>query len=401
MLLDNFLKYVKIGTQSNESSETTPSSENQFVLLRLLEKQLKGLSVECELDEYGRLYGYIPGNKDLDCVGLCAHVDTASECSGDDVCPIIHKNYKGGTLLLGDSGLYLSSDEFPKLKECLNKTIITTDGTTLLGADDKAGIAIIMDVIAKVLALPQEERRPLAVLFTPDEEIGRGPEHFNLGKYKAKFAYTVDGGDPKYISVENFNAKSATIVIHGKSIHPGEGKGKLINAIMLMNEFINYLPNDMIPYLTEQREGFNHIVSISGDVETAKADYIIRNHSSELIKKQVLDFENAKAEIEKRYPQAKVDLIIKDQYKNMEEIIKKQPECKKLIVGIYEKLGLHYEFEATRGGTDGATFSYLGCPCPNLGTGSYNHHGRYEFAVVEEMELMSKIISKIYIKQLF
>lgn len=396
LLLDDFLRYVKIDTQSDENSSTSPSTFKQYDLLNLLKKELDELGVENTLDEFGRLYGYIPGNDKHDCVGLCSHVDTALECSGKDVKPQIIKNYNGNDISLGDSGLFLSKNDFPKLNECLNKTVITTDGTTLLGADDKAGIAIIKEVIRNVLKMDKSSRRPLAVLFTPDEEIGRGPEHFNLALYKAKFAYTIDGADPKYISFENFNAKSINVHIIGKSIHPGEGKDKLINAILLMNEFISYLPKDMIPYKTSGREGFNHIVSIKGDVENAEAYFILRNHDSNILKKQVDDFLLAKEKIEKEYKEAKIELSIKDQYRNMIEVIEKHPDCKTLIENIYKKMNIPFEYEATRGGTDGATFSFMNCPCPNLGTGSYNHHGRYEFAVLEEMELMSKIVTEIY-----
>lgn len=396
MLLDDFLSYVKIDTQSDENSSSTPSSKKQFDLLNLLKKQLDELNVKCEIDKYGRLYGFIKGDNTRDCVGLCAHVDTALECSGKDVKPQIIKNYDGKDIPLGSSGLYLSSKDFPKLNECLGKTIIITDGTTLLGADDKAGIAIIMAVIRNVLSMKESERRPLAVLFTPDEEIGRGPEHFDAKKYGAKYAYTIDGADPKLISIENFNAKSAHIEIKGKSIHPGEGKDKLVNASLLLNEFISSLPKDMIPYKTSGREGFNHLVSISGDVENAEAHYILRNHDSLILERQVQEFLFTRDKIQKEYPDANVKVEVKDQYRNMYEIIQKQPECKITIENIFNKLGLIYEYEATRGGTDGATFSFLGCPCPNLGTGSYNHHGRYEFAVLEEMELMVKIVTEIF-----
>ena len=395
-LLNDFLHYVKINTQSNEESSSSPSSVNQYDLLNLLKKELDELGVENTLDEYGRLYGFVSGNPNLVCVGLCAHVDTASECSGKNVNPQIIKNYDGKDINLGKSELFLSSNDFPKLKECIGKTIITTDGTTLLGADDKAGVAIIKEVIRNVLKMDKNVRRPLAVLFTPDEEIGRGPEHFNLKEYKAKFAYTIDGADPKYISIENFNARSIKIHIVGKSIHPGEGKGKLVNAILLLNEFISMLPKDMIPYKTEGREGFNHVVEIKGDVENAEAYYILRNHDKNILEKQVQDFYNIKEQIEKEYPSAKVELVVKDQYKNMYEVISIHPECKEMIENIYKKLDIPFEYEATRGGTDGATFSFLNCPCPNLGTGSYNHHGRYEFAVLEEMELMVKIVTEIY-----
>lgn len=395
MLLDDFLRYVKVSTQSDEESIDTPSTSRQWDLLKLLEKELRELGVSCELDKYGRLYGYIPGDESLDSVGLCAHVDTATECSGENVKPQVLK-YEGKDVELGKSGLVLSAREYPHLNDCVGKTIITTDGTTLLGADDKAGIAIIMDAVRNVLMMDKNTRRPMSILFTPDEEVGRGPEHFDLTKYKAKFAYTIDGASINEISIENFNAKKGVVTIYGKSIHPGEAKGKLINACLLAIEFNDLLPQNMIPSLTEKYEGFNHLQYITSDVEKATLDYILRNHDSNILEKQVNDFYNAKSIIEKKYPSAKVDIAIKDQYKNMIEIINAHPECKTLIEKVYKKLGILFTYDPIRGGTDGATFSFNGCPCPNLGTGSYNHHGRYEYAVLEEMEIMSKICTELY-----
>lgn len=398
MLLDDFLRYVKIDTQSDDTSVSTPSTMKQFDLLNVLKNELTELGVQCEIDNYLRLYAFIPGNEELECVGLCAHVDTALECSGKDVKPQVIKDYDGRDIRLGDTEFTLSPNEFPKLNDAIGKTIITTDGTTLLGADDKAGVAIIMDAVRNILRLDPQKRRPCAILFTPDEEIGRGPEHFDPVKYQAKWAYTIDGADPKDISIESFNAKAANVTIYGKSIHPGDGKGKLINAILLMNEFIEALPEKMTPFYTEGREGFNHIVSVEGNVEVAKAHFILRNHDAELLEKQVVDFENAKKMIEGRHPQSKVEIEIKDQYRNMYEVISQQPKCKEMIEDVYNRLGIKFEYLPIRGGTDGATFSFLGCPCPNLGTGSYNHHSRQEFAILEEMEQMSSIVTEIFKK---
>lgn len=394
-LLERFLNYVKIDTQSDEESTSTPSTLKQYDLLNLLKKELDDLHIKNELDKYGRLYAFINGNKDLDPIGFCAHVDTALECSGKDVKPQIIKNYDLSDIKLGTSGLVLSLNEFPKLKELKGKTIVTTDGTTLLGADDKAGVAIIMDAIEKYLLLDENKRHPMAILFTPDEEIGRGPEHFNKDKYGAKYAYTVDGADPKYISIENFNAKGAEIIIKGKSIHPGEAKGKLVNALTVLHEFISHLPEDMVPEKTEGHEGFNHITSINGTSEEVRATYILRNHDSNILESQVNDFKKAREKTLQKFPQSNIKLSFKDQYRNMKEIIDKNPEVKETIERAMKKVGIAYQYEATRGGTDGATFSFLGTPCPNIGTGSYNHHGRYEFACLEEMELMVKVILTI------
>lgn len=396
MLLDNFIKYVKIDTQSDEESSSTPSSKKQYDLLNVLKKQLDELGVENELDEYGRLYAHVEGNPKYSNIGLCAHVDTALECSGKDVKPQVIKDYDLKDIALGKSGLSLSIKEFPKLKECKGKTIITTDGTTLLGADDKAGVAIIMDALEKYLKLNKDSRCGLSILFTPDEEIGRGPEHFSKEKYNCEFAYTVDGDDPKYVEYENFNAKAINILIEGKSIHPGSAKGVMINAGLLLSEFISMLPKDMIPSKTEWKEGFNHLNYFEGDVEKAKAHYILRNHDSKILEKQVNDFIFIEDELLKKYPGSKIELEIIDQYRNMAEIIEKYPNVKNHIEKVYKKLNLPLEYKPIRGGTDGATFSFKGVPCPNLGTGSYNHHGRYEFAVLEEMELLSKICLEIF-----
>ena len=396
MLLDDFIRYVKIDTQSDDESELTPSTLKQYDLLNLLKKELDELKVETKLDEYGRLYAYLEGKEGFDPIGLCAHVDTALECSDKDVKPQIIRDYDGKDIKLGTSGLILSPIDYPKLKECLGKTIVTTDGTTLLGADDKAGIAIIMDVVKRLIKLPKDERRSIGILFTPDEEIGRGPEHFSLKDYRVKYAYTIDGADPKFISIENFYAYSCSIDVFGKSIHPGEGKGKLLNASLILSEFINLLPKEMSPYYTSNREGFNHVVSLSGSVEHANAHIIIRNHDKKILEKQIQDFKDIKKELMERYPELNIELLFKEQYKNMIEVIKDNKDCVSTIENAMRKNNIAFEYEATRGGTDGATFSFLGCPCPNIGTGSYNHHGKFEFAVLEEMLLMSDIAFDIF-----
>lgn len=396
MLLDRFIRYVKIDTQSDEESSLTPSTLKQYDLLNLLKKELEELGVKATLDKYGRLYAKVEGNPKYSNIGLCSHVDTALECSGKDVKPQIIKNYDLSDIKLGNSGLVLSPKEFKKLNELNGKTLITTDGTTLLGGDDKAGVAIIMTILESYLKIDKSKRRGFSILFTPDEEIGRGPEHFDPKLYGCEFAYTIDGDDPKYIEIENFNAKAVEIAIKGKSIHPGSAKGVMINASLVLADFMNVLPKDMIPAKTEKREGFNHVVSIEGNVEQASAHYILRNHDSVILDKQVKDFENIKNELLKKYPGSEITLQITDQYRNMKEIIDANPNVKNHIENVYKKLGYNFEYNPIRGGTDGATFSFKGVPCPNLGTGSYNHHGRYEFAVLEEMEKMVEIGLEIF-----
>ena len=391
MLLKRFLKYVKIDTQSNDFSEETPSTSKQWDLLNLLKSELDKMGVQNELTKTGRLYAFIPGNVELDAIGVCAHVDTAPDFSGTNVNPQIVEKYNGKKLKLGTSGRVLDPEEYEVLESLKGKTLITTDGTTLLGADDKAGVSIIMEVAHAVLKLKQEERRPMYILFTPDEEVGRGAEEFDNEKFKAKFAYTFDGAYPNIINIETFNAKAAEVKVTGKTIHPGSAKGIMVNAAAILADFITKLPKEMVPEKTEGYEGFNHLTDMSGNCELAIAHFILRNHDKNILKKQVDQFNEINISLRRKYPNAKIEVNIKDQYKNMIEIINKQPECKKFIEGVFGKLGIEPRYEPVRGGTDGATFSFKGCPCPNLGTGSYNHHGPYEFAVLEEMEQLVQI----------
>ena len=396
MLLERFIRYVKIDTQSDDSSELVPSTKKQFNLLNLLKNELDELSIRNELTETGRLYAFIPGNEKLDPIGLCAHVDTAPDFSGENVNPQIIENYDGKTIFLGKSGRFLDKKEYPILEKFVGKTLITTDGNSLLGADDKAGVAIIMEVAKAVLSLDENKRRPMYILFTPDEEIGRGADELDREKFKAKFAYTFDGSEPDVINIETFNAKSALIDVFGNSIHPGDAKGIMLNAGSILVEFISLLPEDMVPEKTEGYEGFNHLCDLSGNCEHAQAHFILRNHDREKLENQACLFEAIKRDLTKKYPKAKINLKIKDQYSNMFEVISKQPECKNFIESIFNKLGIKFRYVAVRGGTDGATFSFKGCPTPNLGTGSYNHHGPYEFAVLEEMEQLVKLGIEIY-----
>lgn len=398
MLLDRFLEYVKIDTQSDDFSESTPTTSKQFDLLNLLKKQLDELKIKNELTKTGRLYAFIPGNPELDPIGVCAHVDTAPDFSGKNVNPQIIKNYDRKQIILGKSGRILDPQEYGVLLTLEGKTLITTDGETLLGADDKAGVAIIMEVAEAVLKLDEKERRPMYIHFTPDEEVGRGAEELDKDKFKAKFAYTFDGSEPDVINIETFNAKSAHIKVTGKSIHPGYAYGIMVNAAMVLQEFISMLPKKMVPSKTSGYEGFNHLTDISGGVDQAEMYYILRNHDKTKLAKQEQQFKDITAKLQKKYPSAKIELSIKDSYSNMFEIISKEPECKNFIENIYKKLGLDFTYVPVRGGTDGATFSFKGCPCPNLGTGSYNHHGPYEFAVLEEMELLVKIGVEIFKK---
>lgn len=396
MLLERFLKYVKIDTQSDENSSLTPSTKKQFDLLNVLVDELNQLGVKNELTDTGRLYAFVPGSEKLESIGLCAHVDTAPDFSGKGVNPKVIKAYDGKEIRLGSTDRVLSPNEYPRLNKLIGKTLITTDGTTLLGADDKAGVAIIMEIIEEALELNVYDRRPMYILFTPDEEVGRGAEIFDRSKFKAEFAYTFDGSEPDIINIETFNAKSAQINIVGKAIHPGDAKGIMINAALVLSEFINMLPRNMIPSKTEGHQGFNHLTGIEGNVDKASMNYILRNHSLEKLEKQENTFKKITLKLQKKYPAAKIELKISDSYKNMLGVIANKPECKKHIESVYRNLAIPFQYAPVRGGTDGTTFSYMGCPTPNLGTGSYNHHGPYEFAVLEEMEQLVKIGVEIF-----
>lgn len=396
MLLERFVRYVKIDTQSDDFSESTPTTSKQFDLLNLLKNELDELGVNNELTKSGRLYAYVAGNEKLDAVGLCAHVDTAPDFSGKNVNPQIVEKYDGKQIILGKSGRFLDPNEYKDLRKCVGKTLITTDGTTLLGADDKAGVAIIMEVLEEVLKLNVNERRPMHILFTPDEEVGRGAEELDRDKFKAKFAYTFDGSSPEVINIETFNAKSATLSIEGKSIHPGDAKGIMVNAVRVAHDFIEALPKETVPEKTECYEGFYHITHVSGTTEKAECGFILRDHDKSKLENRAKLFLEVGNEIQSKYPTAKVKVEITDQYPNMIEYIKKDPTCKNYIEKIFGKLNINPIYEPVRGGTDGATFSAKGCPCPNLGTGSYNHHGPYEFAVLEEMEQLVKIGVEIF-----
>ena len=396
MLLERFVRYVKIDTQSDDFSESTPTTSKQFDLLNLLKNELDALKVKNELTKSGRLYAYIPGNKKMDAIGLCAHVDTAPDFSGKDVNPQIIEKYDGKTIILGKSGRFLDPKEYKDLKKCLGKTLITTDGSTLLGADDKAGVAIIMEVVEKVLKLDINQRRPMYVLFTPDEEVGRGAEELDREKFAAKFAYTFDGSAPEVINIETFNAKSATLYVEGKSIHPGDAKGIMVNAVRVAHDFIEMLPKDTVPEKTEGHEGFYHITHVSGTTEKAECGFILRDHDKVKLENRAELFMEVGKQIQNKYPTAKVKVEIIDSYPNMIEFINKDPSCKNYIEKVFKKLNITPIYEPVRGGTDGATFSAKGCPCPNLGTGSYNHHGPYEFAVLEEMEELVNIGVEIF-----
>jgi tripeptide aminopeptidase len=386
-----FIRYCQIDTQSNEASSSIPSDPKELNLTRELQKDLKALGITTSINEFGILYGKLPGESGLDPIGLNSHVDTAQEVTDTNCQPRYISHYDGSTIVLNDS-YSMDPKEFPTLSAHIGDDLVVTDGNTLLGADDKAGLAIIMAAIEHYVTHPEEKHHPICFCFTPDEEIGRGPDHFDAKTFGAAYAYTLDGGIYDEIAIENFNAAHATVEISGVSIHPGEAKGKMVNASTLAFEFDRRLPPFKRPEYTEGHEGFNHLVSMSGACDKATLHYIIRNHDLKKLEAQKKEFVDAAKVIEEHYPSAKINLTIVDDYRNMKEVFDKDPRAVDHIKATFAKLGITPKFNPIRGGTDGATFSFKGCPTPNLGTGSYNHHGRYEYLSVSEFNTMVKIV---------
>ncbi|MCH5180362.1 MAG: peptidase T [Erysipelotrichales bacterium] len=395
---DRFIEYVKIDTQSDESSNTYPSTAKQLDLAKKLVEELQQLGISnAYLDKYGIVYAKIPKNTDeiVDKIGLIAHMDTSPDCSGKDVEPRIIEKYNGEDIVLNkDENIILDTKTFPSLLKNVGETLVVTNGKTLLGADDKAGIAIIMTFIEKLLASDIKHGQ-ISIAFTPDEEIGRGTDNFNIEEFDADYAYTLDGGDIHYIEYENFNAASAIVKIHGVSIHPGSAKDKMINSILVAEEFNDLLPSDMIPSKTEGYQGFNHLCDIKGNCEYTEMEYIIRNHTKSIFEKQKKDFEIAKNILNHKYGYEIVEVIIEDSYENMRTYIEKDPRSLDRIVNVYKRLNIDHEFEPIRGGTDGARLTVMGLPTPNLGTGGYNYHGRFEYASLTQMSKMVDILLEL------
>ena len=392
--LERFLRYIKIDTQSDDNSTSTPSAKKEYDLLNLLRKELLDLGIEGEITKEGRLYAFLEGEKGLDVIGLNSHVDTALEMPGKNVKAQIIENYDGGYIKLNDE-YKMSPKEFSSLKGHEGDALVVTSGDTLLGGDDKAGVAVIMSVLAYLVKNKDVKHHPIAILFTPDEEIGRGPEHFDAKKFGADYAYTIDGDYPDHIDIENFNAAHADVTIYGVGIHPGEAKGRMVNAISLGVLFDSMLGQEARPENTDGHDGFNHCGSFTGDVSKAELHYIIRNHDKAKFEAQKKKFEEIKEFIESKYPTAKIDLEMGNDYRNMKEIIDEDPRALNHAVEVFKKMGIEPVHAPVRGGTDGATFSFLGCPTPNLGTGSYNHHSRYEFLSVRDFNQMIEIVKEL------
>lgn len=395
---ERFLKYVSFDTESDPSSQTVPTTAKQKVLGEYLVEEMKNLGIkDAFMDELGYVYGTIPASEGFEkatVLGLIAHMDTAPACSGKDIKARIEENYKGGDILLNkEKNIVMSPEDYPSLNKYVGQDLIVTDGTTLLGSDDKAGIAEIISMAEILINNPEIKHGTIKIGFTPDEEVGRGANHFDVKGFGADLAYTVDGGEIGEFSYENFNAASASVTIHGRSVHPGSAKNIMVSAIDLGMELHAMLPKNEHPAYTEGREGFTHLDSFKGDIETCEMDYIIRDHD-------MAKFEEKKARMQKiveylneKYAgAASIELELKDSYYNMLEQIKPYPQLIEKITEAYKKNGVETIVLPVRGGTDGARLSYNGLPCPNICTGGHNCHGRFEYIPVQSLEKITEIL---------
>lgn len=397
-ILDRFLRYVAIDTQSDENSESQPSADKELDLLKLLCKELNDMGVEATLDEYGYVMGTLPSNidKKVPAIGFIAHVDTSPDASGANVKPQIIENYDGSDIALkGVPGLYLKPSEFPELLAHKGETIITTDGTTLLGADDKAGVAEIMNAVQYMVEHPEFKHGDIKIGFTPDEEIGRGVVKFDVKRFGADYAYTMDGGEIGELEFENFNAASAKIHIQGRNVHPGYAKDKMKNAILIGMEFNDLLPIGQRPELTEGYDGFFHIISFKGSVEEADFGYIIRDHDRKKFEEKKELIEQCVKFINVKYGECTATLEVKDQYYNMREQVEPYYFIVETAVKAMEMAGVKPKIQPIRGGTDGANLSFKGLPCPNIFAGGMNFHGKMEFAPLENIEKASEVVLNI------
>jgi tripeptide aminopeptidase len=396
---DKFLRYVSYDTQSDEESASYPSTKKQLILLNQLADELKALGVsDATIDEYGYVMATVPSN--IDCqipvTGFLAHVDTSPDMSGANVKPQIVSNYNGGDIILNiERNVSLRVADFPEMKAYKGQTLITTDGTTLLGADDKAGVAEIMWVVQYLQSHPDFKHGTLKVGFTPDEEIGRGVDKFDVTKFGADYAYTIDGGEIGELEYENFNAASAQVKVQGKNIHPGYAKDKMLNAIIIAMELNALLPPTQRPEHTADYEGFYHLVSFKGTVENAELHYIIRDHDRSKLNKKKAYLKSCVELLAKKYGDDVLRLGIGDQYYNMREIIEQHFHIVEIARQAMIKAGVTPLIKPIRGGTDGARLSYMGLPCPNIFTGGHNFHGKYEFITVESMEKACEVMLNI------
>ncbi|MFC8683662.1 peptidase T [Brevibacillus porteri] len=388
-IINRFISYAQVDTQSDENSETCPSTPGQLVLAQMLVDELKAIGMqEVTMDSNGYVMATLPSNtdKEIPTIGFLAHMDTATDFTGAGVKPQVIENYNGQDIVLNEAlDIVLSPREFPELDGYEGHTLITTDGTTLLGADDKAGIAEIMTAMAYLIRHPELKHGKVRVGFTPDEEIGRGPDKFDVSAFDAVYAYTMDGGPLGGIEYESFNAASAIITCNGKNVHPGSAKGKMVNATKIAMELHGRLPADEAPEKTEGYEGFYHLFSIQGDVEQTQLRYLIRDHDGNRFQERKSELARIVEELQKKYGEKRIELEIKDEYFNMREKIEPVIEVVDIATQALENLGIVPIIQPIRGGTDGSQLSYMGLPTPNIFTGGENYHGRFEYVSVDNM----------------
>ncbi|WP_298111113.1 peptidase T [uncultured Bacteroides sp.] len=398
-LVERFLKYVSFDTQSNEETNVTPSTEGQMVFARYLKEELEELGLEeISLDENGYLFATLPANtdKEVPVVGFIAHMDTSPDMSGKNVSPRIVANYDGGDILLNSAeNIVLSTERFPELLDHKGEDLIVTDGTTLLGADDKAGIAEIVSAIVYLKEHPEIKHGKIRIGFNPDEEIGLGAHKFDVEKFGCYWAYTMDGGEVGELEFENFNAASAKVVFKGRNVHPGYAKNKMINSIRVANQFMSMLPAEETPEHTEGYEGFYHLVGISGEVEQTTVSYIIRDHDRARFEERKKNMEALVGKINAEYGEGTALLELHDQYYNMREKIEPVMHVIDIAFKAMQEAGVKPAVKAIRGGTDGAQLSFKGLPCPNIFAGGLNFHGRFEFVPIQSMEKAMKVVVKI------
>lgn len=397
--VDRFLEYVKIDTQSDEESTTFPSTEKQKNLSRLLVDELKQLGLaDAHMDEWGYVMATLPSNtkKKVTPIGFIAHVDTSPAISGANVNAIIHKNYKGGDIKLPKDNQVIKAKENPDLKNMKGFDIISSDGSTLLGADNKAGVAEIMDAVNYLVTHPEVKHGDIKICFTPDEEVGRGTEHFDVKKFGAKYAYTIDGQSRGEVETETFSADSVTIKFMGKNIHPGYAKGIMINSIKVASAFLELLPKKTLsPETTEKREGYVHPNSITGNEELTTVKFIIRDFETPKLKKYEAMLKKLAQKAVKKFPGAKMEFIVNEQYRNMKEVLKKHPQVEKYAIEAMKRFGIKPIMHPIRGGTDGSRLSFMGLPTPNIFAGEHSFHSKTEWVAVQDMEMAVRVIVEI------
>ncbi len=397
---ERFLKYISVDTTSDPSSETFPSTKSQLAFAADLEAEMKEMGLaEVSLDQYGYVFGTIPStipDYQGKILGFIAHMDTSSAASGANISPRLIENYDGKDIVLHtEKNIIMRTKDFSNLSQYQGQDLIVTDGLTLLGGDDKAGIPEILPAAEYLLAHPEIPHGPIRIGFTPDEEIGQGTDHFDVERFGADFAYTMDGGECGELEYENFNAASAFVTFHGVSIHPGSAKNKMINAVLLAMEFQSMMPENQKPEYTQDREGFIHLDGIEGSVEKTVSEYIIRDHDMELFREKKQFMERTAAYMNEKYGKGTVELKLEDSYFNMKQQIEPHMNLIENVLTVYEKLDIRPQVLPIRGGTDGAQLSFKGLPCPNLGTGDHNCHGHFEFVCVQAMEKCVDVIVEL------